>query len=90
MYCLLDNTEYLDPMGVPYIDGSRWSRFHGAEFEGLRAPFGCEVIFKQSTTKAAEFQPSKWEGTGTPGILAGYRMSPGYRWNGAYLVWSLD
>ena len=26
MYCLLDNTEYLDPMGVPYIDGSRWSR----------------------------------------------------------------
>ena len=42
------------------------------------------------TTKAEEFQPTKWEGTGTPGILAGYRMSPGYRWNGAYLVWSLD
>ena len=65
-YCLLDNTEYLDPLGVPYTDGSRWARFHGAEFEGLRAPFGCEVIFKQSTTKAADFQPTKWEGTGTP------------------------
>ena len=56
----------------------------------MRAPFGCEVIFKQAPTKAKEFQPVKFEGTGSTGILAGYRFQPGYKWHGVYLVWSLD
>jgi Integrase core domain. len=61
-YCLLDNTETLDPKGEPYPNGSRYFQFHGEEFPGLRAPFGCEVIFKQAPTKAKEFQPVKFEG----------------------------
>ena len=77
--------------GIPYEDGSRWFRFHQKGVHTcLRAPFGCEVIFKQAPTKAKEFQPVKFEGTGSTGTLAGYRFQPGYKWNGVYLVWSLD
>ena len=85
----MHNTETSDSTWLPFSDGSRWFRFHQAEFTGLRAPFGCEVIFKQSSTKKT-FTPGKWDGTGSPGILAGYRMKPGYVWKDEYYVWSLD
>eukprot|EP00972_Heterocapsa_arctica_P062156 9162261-Heterocapsa_arctica.AAC.1 len=33
--------------------------------------------------------PAKWEGSGVAGVFAGFRMKPGYNWDGEYFVWSL-
>ena len=53
-----------------------------------RLPFGCEVIFIPAKTKVRD-TPGKWEAVGIPGVIAGYRMKPGYLWGGEYFVWSL-
>ena len=49
--------------------------------------FGCEVAYMLQDTKGLSH--GKWEGTGEAGVLAGYGLNSGYRWNGEYLCWSL-
>eukprot|EP00972_Heterocapsa_arctica_P065324 9644526-Heterocapsa_arctica.AAC.1 len=85
----LDNTNTLDRDGKPLPDGSSWFLAKGEESTAKRLPFGCEVIFYPSATKTAD-ATAKWEGTGVAGVFAGYRIKPGYNWNGEYLVWSLS
>ena len=88
-YCFLGNTSKIDHQGNVYPDGSPYRVAHGGdELKVMRLPFGCEVIFIPSKTKVRD-TPKKWEGSGIPGIIAGYRMKPGYKWGGEYLVWSL-
>ncbi len=57
----------------------------GSESNAVRLPFGCEVIFYPSSTKPAD-ATNKWEGAGVAGVLAGYRMKPGYRWSGGLVA----
>ena len=88
-YCFLENTRIVDSRGIPLPDGSPYRVANGGEeCKALRIPFGCEVIFKPSPTKVSDV-PGKWEGSGSAGVIAGYKMRPGYKWSGEYLVWSL-
>ena len=88
-YCFLENTSKIDHQGDVYPDGSPYRVAHGGEEPNVkRLPFGCEVIFIPSSTKLQDL-PTKWEGVALTGVIAGYRMGPGYKWGGEYLVWSL-
>eukprot|EP00972_Heterocapsa_arctica_P112955 16434634-Heterocapsa_arctica.AAC.1 len=88
-FCFIDNTNTLGRNGKPNPEGSSWFLAKGSESTAIRLPFGCEVIFYPSSTKISD-APAKWEGAGIAGVFAGYRIKPGYNWNGAYLVWSLS
>ena len=50
-------------------------------------PFGAAVIFKPSPTKGHTDKPLP---TGQQGIFLGYRIAPGGRWNGEYLVENIE
>ena len=80
-YCVLTNTDMYDSSGTLLADGSPWCRRHGEEFKGLRLPFGTEVIFLPANTKS-DIDVRKWDGTGHPGVFAGYKIEPGYVWGG--------
>ena len=56
------------------------------EFTGRRFPFGCGVYFKPAPTKCSV---DKACARACFGIILGHPLSPGCRWNGAYLVGSL-
>ena len=56
------------------------------EFTGRRFPFGCGVYFKPAPTKCSV---DKACARACFGIFLGHPLSPGCRWNGAYLVGSL-
>ena len=88
-YCFLENTSKIDHQGNVYPDGSPYRVAHDSDEPNVkRLPFGCEVVFIPSSTKTRD-APTKWEGVAIPGVIAGYRMGPGYKWGGEYLVWSL-
>ena len=63
-----------------------WALRHEEEFTGRRYPFGCGVYFKPAITK---YSVDKACARARFGILGGYRLSPGCRWNGEYLVGDL-
>jgi hypothetical protein len=88
-YCFNDNTDHLDIDGNPLEHGSPWFRAKGSESTALRLPFGCAVLFYPSPTKLGDV-PAKWEGTAIAGVFAGYRMKPGYDWDGEYYCWSFS
>ena len=48
-----------------------------------RIPFGCGVFFKPATTK---YHLDKANARACYGISLGFRLAPGCRWNGEYLV----
>ena len=56
------------------------------EFTGRRFPFGCGVYFKPAPTKCSV---DKACARACFGIFLGHPLSPGCRWNGAYLGGSL-
>ena len=83
-YCFLENTTHkISEVGV-----SAWFKSQGADFEGLRVPFGCKVIYMPSDTKATS-ETGKWDSPTSIGVFAGYWIQPGYTWHGEYLVWNL-
>ena len=75
-YCFMENTHY------DYASESPWYRTHGDEFTGERLPFGCKVIIKPAETKNVD--KSQMEEPTITGIFAGYEITPGYGWSGAY------
>ena len=66
---------------------SAWYRRHGEHFDGKAIPFGAGVFFKPASSK---YVPSKTWPRLEFGIFPGYRLHPGCRWNGEYLVASID
>ena len=87
-FCFLENTSAIGLDGKVHKDGSPYHRAHGnGEVGALRLPFGCAVYFHPADTKG--FPKGKFEGSGEAGVIAGYKMSPGYVWDGEYLCWSL-
>ena len=69
-------------------DPSPYARLHGAEFDGLRVPFGALVIYK--ATKRQQAKRMKFDPTGVYGIFVGYHLHPGYTHSKDYLVIDLD
>ena len=57
---------------------------HGEPFDGLRLPFGLGAYFYPTPTKCRP--DSKFETRLNYGILLGYRMDPGVKWSGMYIV----
>ena len=68
------------------IPHNAWSKRHGADFTGQRLPFGCGVYFKPAVTK---YVLDKANARASFGIFLGYRLAPGCRWNGEYIVGDL-
>ena len=66
---------------------SPWFRKYGEEFKGKAIPFGCGVYFKPARTKRVQ---SKAAPALSYGIFLGYRMAPGNRWTGQYIVADID
>lgn len=56
---------------------------HGAEFPGQLIPFGAGVFFLPAPTKGMN---SKAAPKLSYGVFLGYRLAPGGRWNGEYVV----
>ena len=77
--------------GFPAVGGEQlenaWSRRHHKEFHGQRIPFGCGVFFKPAVTK---YHLDKANARACYGVFLGYRLAPGCRWNGEYLVADLS
>ncbi len=80
-YCLLHDTD-------TRLGASCYFRAFGERFPGLRIPFGCKVSFLPAPTK--QCHDGKWEPKLVLGVFAGYKIRPGYTWQGEYLVWDLD
>ena len=80
-YCFLENVTEVD------CESSPWFLRHGAHFMGLALPPGCRVFFFPAPTK---YKPSKADARLQCGIFLGYRLAPGGRWNGEYIVADLD
>ena len=64
-----------------------WALRHEEELTGRRIPFGCGVYFKPALTK---YSVDEACARARFGIFLGYRLSPGCRWNGEYLVGDLS
>jgi hypothetical protein len=67
---------------------SAYEKQLGEPFPGMRIPFGCKVFFKPSPLSKS--QPKKFEGQAVPGLFFGYKLDPGGKWSGEYLLISLD
>jgi hypothetical protein len=67
---------------------SAYKKQLGEVFPGMRIPFGCKVFFKPSPLSKS--QPKKFEGQALPGLFFGYKLDPGGKWSGEYLVVALD
>jgi hypothetical protein len=67
---------------------SPWILRHGDDFQGDLFPFGCGVHYLPTTADRT------FKSKGAPamqyGVFLGYRLAPGGRWNGEYLVADLD
>ena len=91
-YCTMGNALPVRQSVAADGDGDRsspWENTHEALFfPGKLIPLGSKVIFKPSETKQGS--PSKMEPAAVTGIFAGYGLAPGCKWNGIYMVWSLD
>ena len=62
---------------------SPWNERHNDEFKGEIIPFGCGVFFLPVSSK---YTNSKTAPSMSYGIFLGYRMAPGGKWSGEYLV----
>ena len=62
---------------------SPWKARHKEDFKGEVIPFGCGVFFLPASTK---YSNSKTAPSMSYGIFMGYRMAPGGKWSGEYLV----
>ena len=80
-YCHIENI-LEDPDG-----NSAWKARHGSGFTGRAIPFGCGVFFLPSPT---HYTNHKTLPAMSYGIFLGYRLAPGGRWNGEYIVQDLD
>ena len=95
---MLERMEEMKPTSSPIMRRPRvlheygarpqnpWSLRHDEEFTGRRFPFGCGVYFKPALTK---YSVDKACARARLGILLGYRLTPGCRWNGEYFVGGL-
>ena len=59
----------------------------GEPFPGTAFPYGCGVFFKPAPTK---YIPSKASPRMSYGVFLGYRLAPGGKWTGEYLVADLE
>ena len=59
----------------------------GTPCPGQALPYGCGVFFKPAPTK---YLPSKAAPRMSYGVFLGYRLAPGGRWNGEYIVVDLE
>ncbi len=66
---------------------SPWKARHGTEFTGKMFAFGCGAHYLPAPTKGLN---SKAAPTMPYGIFLGYRLAPGGRWNGQYLVAAIE
>jgi hypothetical protein len=66
---------------------SPWYLRFKEHFKGKSIPFGCGVWFLPAPTK---YKNPKAFPARSLGIFLGYRLHPGGRWNGEYLVAELD
>ncbi len=82
-YCMLDN------ISDKKESVSAWELTYGEDFPGKRLPFGCLVSYIPSQTKGLSGSVAKWDPSAREGIFAGYKLRPGYKWSGIYLVWDL-
>ena len=78
-WCFLHNVE--EPDGAP----SHYFRRHNEKFTGQMFPFGCGVWYIPSPTRQESVR-SKADPRLKFGIFMGYRLAPGGKWNGEYLV----
>ena len=81
-YCMNDAITSADD-GTP----TSYEVHTGEPFSGQSFPYGCGVYFKPSPTK---YTPSKAAPRMSYGVFLGYRLAPGGRWNGEYIVADLD
>ena len=80
-YCLMDNVDVgANQQKSPY------HLVHKEEFKGQLIPFGSRVYFKPLAVRVDHEPPTKWEGTGEPGVFMGYETLKGGKWSGNYLV----
>ena len=74
---------------MPVDDGpSPYAKLHGKEYEGLRVPFGAQVIYK--ATKRQQAKRMRFDPTGVYGIFVGFHLHPGYTHSKDYLVVDFD
>ena len=66
---------------------SAWKSRFGESFKGKAITLGCGVWFLPAPTK---YTNSKAGPTRSYGIFLGYRLVPGGKWNGQYLVADID
>ena len=64
-----------------------WTMKFDEDFQGETIPMGCGVFFLPAPTK---YKNSKAAPSMSYGILLGYRLAPGSRWNKQYLVADLE
>ena len=84
-FCFLENTSVIGIDGKVHKEGSSYHRARGkGETNALRIPFGCAVYLIPPDTKG--FPKGKFEGSGEAGVIAGYNVSPGYIWDGEYVL----
>ncbi len=79
-YCHHENITYNEELGA-----SPWFLRHGSEFPGMAIPYGAGVYFKPE-----KHVPPKAAPRMSYGVFLGYRLAPGGKWNGEYLVADLD
>ena len=68
-------------------DSSPWLLRRGSHFPGKALPLGCGVFFLPAPTK---YTNSKSATKMSYGVLLGYRLAPGGRWKGEYVVADLS
>ena len=75
----------------PQLSGgdSPWSLRFGAEFDGMRIPFGAKVLFWNNPDRA-DNTAGKLSPTSNEGVFLGYHIQPGFVWRGEYLVTKLE
>ena len=66
---------------------SPWKARHGTDFKGKVFPFGCGVHYLPAPTKGMN---SKAAPAMSYGIFLGYRLAPGGKWNGQYIIGELS
>ena len=68
--------------------GSPWEKRHGRAFTGPLLPFGCLVDFLPSPVRGEERH--KFQSRAVAGLMLGYHLQPGRRWNHEFVVATTD
>ena len=86
-YCHVENV-------IKDEDGnSPWLARHGQDFTGKLVPFGCGVHFLPSSVRKkgwTNMPGGKADTASCWGIFLGYRLAPGGKWTGQYIVAEID